>query len=194
VHGVAGDHVIRRAHGVKRVSRDTDAVLAPYAQSEMVHAFMQGVEPGYQQVVETTVMSLVKSYPDLLGKTLTEVTITAPARTALQKASEEMLDAFASGLAQYRQEIYTNPVLAVVASLPKDELAAMAEALVNLTWFKRRVTMEAETVGGPIDVAVVTKGDGVVWIKRKLYFPAALNPQYFGRRTVRSEADGVTET
>ena len=34
----------------------------------------------------------------------------------------------------------------------------MAESLVNLTSFKRRVTMDAETVGGPIDVAVISKG------------------------------------
>ena len=65
-------------------------------------------------------------------------------------------------------------------SLPKEELAEMAETLVNLTSFKRRVTPEAETVGGPIDVAVISKGDGLVWIKRKHYFVPELNPRYFG--------------
>jgi len=48
----------------------------------------------------------------------------------------------------------------------QDELAAMAESLVNLTSFKRKVSMEAETVGGTIDVAVISKGDGFIWIKR----------------------------
>jgi hypothetical protein len=62
--------------------------------------------------------------------------------------------------------------------LPKDELAAMAEALVNLTVFKHKVSMSAETVGGPIDVAVITKGDGLVWIKRKHYFSAELNHHF----------------
>jgi hypothetical protein len=63
--------------------------------------------------------------------------------------------------------------------MPKDELAAMAESLVNLTSFKRKVTEEAETVGGPIDVAVISKGDGLVWVKRKHYFPPELNQQFF---------------
>jgi len=63
--------------------------------------------------------------------------------------------------------------------LPKDELAAMAESLVNLTSFKRKVTLETETVAGPIDVAVISKGDGFIWIKRKHYFKAELNPQFF---------------
>jgi hypothetical protein len=55
----------------------------------------------------------------------------------------------------------------------------MAESLVSLTSFKRRVTQDPETVGGPIDVAVISKGDGFVWINRKHYFNPALNHQFF---------------
>ena len=73
------------------------------------------------------------------------------------------------------------PIVDIVSSLPKDELASMAESLVNLTKFKRRVTPERETVGGPIDVAVITKGDGFVWVKRKHYFEPGLNPRVISR-------------
>ena len=38
---------------------------------------------------------------------------------------------------------------------------------------------DLETVGGPIDVAVISKGDGFVWVKRKHYFPADLNNHFF---------------
>jgi hypothetical protein len=54
----------------------------------------------------------------------------------------------------------------------------MAESLVNLTSFKRHVSKESETVGGPIDVAVITKGDGFIWIKRKHYFNIKLNNHF----------------
>ena len=72
--------------------------------------------------------------------------------------------------------------------LPKEELAEMAETLVNLTSFKRRVTPSAETVGGPTDVAVISKGDGLVWIKRKHYFDPALNHRYFDRDRLAHES------
>ena len=50
---------------------------------------------------------------------------------------------------------------------------------VSLTALKRRVSLEEETVGGPIDVAVVvSKGDGLIWIRRKHYFDPALNQSY----------------
>jgi hypothetical protein len=71
------------------------------------------------------------------------------------------------------------PILDSVEFLPKDELAAMAESLVNLTSLKRRVSIgEAQTVGGPVDVAVISRGDGFVWIKRKHYFDQELNPSW----------------
>jgi hypothetical protein len=57
----------------------------------------------------------------------------------------------------------------------------MAEAFVNLTKFRRRITPELETVSGPIDVAVITMGDGFVWIKRKHYFKAEVNPRLMAR-------------
>ena len=80
---------------------------------------------------------------------------------------------------QRRHADYVSPVLDVVASLPKDELGSMAESLVTLTSLKRRISMEHETVGGPVDVAVITKGDGLIWTQRKHYFKPAFNPQFF---------------
>ena len=56
----------------------------------------------------------------------------------------------------------------------------MALSLVNITSFKRRVSIdELETVGGPVDVAVITKGDGFIWIKRKHYFDSSNNHHFF---------------
>ena len=80
---------------------------------------------------------------------------------------------------EYQKVKNFGPVLDAVHMLPKDALAEMAEALVNLTAFKQRVSLDAETVGGPIDVAVISKGDGFIWIKRKHYFRPELNPGFF---------------
>jgi len=89
-----------------------------------------------------------------------------------------ILKTFSDMLGKHRQEHYTDGVMSAVSLLPKDELAAMAESLVNLTVFKHKVSMSAETVGGAVDVAVITKGDGFIWIKRKHYFKPELNPQF----------------
>ena len=86
---------------------------------------------------------------------------------------------FYERLDSYSARSHVRPVVSAVANLPKEELAGMAESLVSLTSFKRRVTHDPETVGGPIDVAVISKGDGFIWINRKHYFDPALNHQFF---------------
>jgi len=103
-------------------------------------------------------------------------------KTQLEIASQAAEAAFIEDLrstrfeeirSQSRQEIED-----MVEFMPKPELATMAEALVNLTSIKRRVSRGFETVGGPIDVAVISRTEGFIWVKRKHYFEASLNPRY----------------
>ena len=70
-------------------------------------------------------------------------------------------------------------MMGAVSLLSKEDLAEMAESLIYLTYLKRRFTFSEESVGGPVDVAVITKGDGFIWIKRKHYFNPDLNHQFF---------------
>ena len=70
-------------------------------------------------------------------------------------------------LISYSEREYFGPVVKMLQYLPKVELAEMAESLVNLTALRRKVSNEAETVGGPIDVAIVSKADGFKWVKKK---------------------------
>jgi hypothetical protein len=76
------------------------------------------------------------------------------------------------------EKSHTESILRTVSMLPKFELANMVESLVSITSFVRRVSMDIESVGGPIDVAVISKKDGFIWIKRKHYFDIQYNPHY----------------
>ena len=62
------------------------------------------------------------------------------------------------------------------------EQVTVARSLVNLNSFKKRMSMSLETVGGAVDVAVISKGDGFIWIDRKHYFDPALNPHFVHNR------------
>ena len=49
-----------------------------------------------------------------------------------------------------------------------------------MTAFRRKMAFGSlESVGGPVDVAVISKGDGLVWVKRKHYFPQEKNAHFF---------------
>jgi hypothetical protein len=186
--GTARGYLKYKVSGNEEVSNASIAIVAPFAQSEMVHAFMSGVTPDYTLIVESSIERVVKELP---GVVLEEVPSLSPVEVGdiaarIASKAPAIVSEYLSKLAAYSKDNYIDPVVSAVASLPKDELAAMAESLVNLTSFKRRVSMAPETVGGPIDVAVISKGDGMVWIKRKHYFDPELNQAYLSRRFRRA--------
>ena len=74
---------------------------------------------------------------------------------------------------------YSDDTMRIVGDLSLSDLAQMAKSLVEMTSFKRKVSSDAGTVGGPIDVAVISKGDGFVWVDRKHYFRKELNEFFF---------------
>jgi len=77
------------------------------------------------------------------------------------------------------------PLRRVLGVLPVNEMAELAETLINLQSLKERVTKRSESVGGPVDVAVITKSEGLVWVKRKHYFDISLNSRYLARQQAR---------
>ena len=62
-----------------------------------------------------------------------------------------------------------DPIIASVSLIPLPEMAFLAESLVNITSLKRTYVLDGnqQTVGGPTDVAVLSKGEGFAWVKKK---------------------------
>ncbi|MEW6419293.1 MAG: hypothetical protein AB1480_14475 [Nitrospirota bacterium] len=163
------------------INVDSSAWIIPFAQSEMVATFIEGVDPGYNKIISDYLSEYFEKYPDYIIDRI-ENEDTARKLEFSKKLKEiglSIISDFNKKLQDYRREFHVNPIINAVLFLPKDELAAMAESLVNLTSFKRKISLDAETVGGPIDVAVISKGDGFIWIKRKHYFKPELNPSVF---------------
>lgn len=158
------------------------ASIVAFAQSEMVSLFMNGIDDDYADFVNSfTSQAFTTGYPDTISTTLDKYLGENEKKVVLQKIRDigkELSSKLGTAIRQYAKFAHSDPIVEIVNHLPKEELAAMAEALVNLTSFKRHVTRQAETVGGPIDVAVISRGDGFVWIKRKHYFSQQLNPHF----------------
>jgi len=154
---------------------NTASIIA-YAQEDMVATFMEGMNPAVGQFVVSGLTQLFSALPGALMNAL-EID-DSKIHSSLNDICENMRVGFVESAQRHRFAEHVSPILDMVTALPKDELAGMAESLVNLTAFKRRVTGTLETVGGPIDVCVISKSDGLVWVKRKHYFPAELNAMF----------------
>ncbi|WP_195238407.1 hypothetical protein [Romboutsia sp. 1001285H_161024_C4] len=166
------------------------AEIVPFAQQEMVYSIltgidqnlemflMQNLENSYSEIMSYIINMLQENGISLLNKENNKmengVYIDSIAEYLINNLNE-----LKSNITNKQREKFINPILDMVSLLPKEELAIMAETLVNITSFKRKFTFDAETVGGPIDVAIISKSDGFIWIKRKHYFSKELNHSYF---------------
>ena len=65
----------------------------------------------------------------------------------------------------------------VHAAMPIQDAVDLADFLVELTKQWVRFLPGAPTVGGPTEVAAITKHEGFKWVKRKFYYESNLNPE-----------------
>jgi uncharacterized protein with gpF-like domain len=72
-------------------------------------------------------------------------------------------EAFYRAMSDYQQQAFINPVLHVLEIAGRNELAETARELVSLNVFKKRIMAQKETVGGAIDVAVISRDGGFQW-------------------------------
>jgi len=181
IEGIANNRLKYNQYTSARIDFETSASIIPFARGEMVATFMEGVDPTYRDVEESYLSEVLRRYAEIILENIKggNHRQNRKLKEKLTTMGTGILEDLKKKLEAHRNEIYTSPITRVVSMLPKDELAVMAETLVSLTSFKLKVTMESETVGGPIDVAVISKGDGFIWIKRKHYFQSELNPQFF---------------
>jgi hypothetical protein len=176
------------------ITTEMAAAIIPFAQSDVVNLFIEGIDSGYEQVLDGYLDEIFDQYPDILASAVPSLKKNQRMSIAdrWKQAGGAMLDKLRDKRAKYVNDKYVQPMMNIVGGLPMSELAGLAEALVNLTSLKRRVSMDLETVGGPVDVAVISKGDGMVWIKRKHYFDPSLNHQFFANYFRRHSNAGAT--
>ena len=76
-----------------------------------------------------------------------------------------------------RLAIYELDQQVVPAPIVIDEAIDLTEFLVDLTIKHSRFAPGAPTVGGPIEIAAISKHEGFRWIQRKYYYSRDLNPE-----------------
>lgn len=176
---------LRYSPNLEKSSGGGESGVTAYAQEDEVSAFMTGISGELQDFMFP---KIEKGTNDILQEIVKKIqfsTLPKQEKASLVDGVVSLAsDEWTKIIAEIREYIVNNhvgKVLEMIEFLPKQDLGYMAESLVNLTAFKRKVSNDSETVGGPIDVAIISKGDGFVWVKRKHYFDKELNYQYFKR-------------
>ncbi|WP_346936873.1 hypothetical protein [Clostridium sp.] len=122
-------------------------MMVPFAQSDVVVTFING----YDKNILNGILSTINE---------SEVSNTCNNKGYIRDLVVRIQDLIEG----YLEENHRRPIINTVVVAPKEELDHMAEMLVNLTSFRMKLLLDSysQIVGGPIDVAVITKGNGLI--------------------------------
>ncbi|MGE5502847.1 MAG: hypothetical protein ACM31L_00345 [Actinomycetota bacterium] len=159
VTGFMLGNVIRHIAHEESITTSHRAALRAFGEDEMVRTFMHGIADEFKEEFGRRVEERAKA----------EQTRPLFERSAYDQIAEDI-----EASAECRK-------LSAIADMPRSLLAELAENMVVLSSIKNRLHDHDTSVGGPISVAVITKGDGLVWIKRDNYFDPSLNLHFLDR-------------
>lgn len=180
-YGFLGDRLIfeKNQDDSRTMDASSGAVIQPFATTHMIDTFRTGMSPDMFDAVHRSSWDAMNEMGD---RVMQECGAQNP--ITQQRLEEIIRETGEAHTDKWYQQIRTQhvfPLSNVINSLPLPDMAGLARSLIELESLKERVTRPSESVAGPIDVAVISKHDGFVWIDRKHYFKPELNPRFFKR-------------
>ena len=179
IGGVYSNKLKVRPYSVEQISEVNPSNIMAFGYKRMVNTFLDGISPKAFKHLDDAA-AFIKELPVVALNTVTG--LTAEEKEMLienvRQASAEKAAEFAEKVV-HGSMVRREGIESAVEALTIQELAQVASTLVGLSSFEQQMSLNRETVGGPVDVAVISKGDGLIWIDRKHYFRKELNSHFF---------------
>lgn len=155
-----------------------DAYICPMAQKDEMFSYITGINPYIEEAVFKTTEATYRLLLDTIAKLVVGKDDNL-ANNIKGIDLDALMEDYQKKIQGLKQTKMISPLMQTVSTMGKEDLAELAENLIYQTSLKRHITPNLESVGGPVDVAVISKGDGFIWIKRKHYFNSDLNRTFF---------------
>ena len=152
------------------INADSGPVFQPFAQDRMIRTFLTGMDQHLRMFIFSESLKLSMGLvTDVVSRTpnLSDAQRDKIFKDYSQNNLQHALHEFFKSIDNYQYAVHTRPILRAVNSLPKKELGETAASLIKLNSFQQKVMHSIETVGGPIDVAVITRNGGLEWSREK---------------------------
>ena len=170
VSAIVGGIVKRAEASFDQIDGDTRSKIRVFADSEVTNAFIRGIDFNLERRVYGALNMLMHALVDQVVGAFPNADPVLKEDIRRQFQSNyipQYFDVFRGIIGDYQQHAYINPVLRVLEIASRTELAETARELVSLNVFKKRIMAQKQTVGGAIDVAIISREGGFQWHSRQ---------------------------
>lgn len=181
IHAVVCGLTYYTEHDFVDINTHKAKAICHLTQNNFLSTFLQGIDPDFEEQLNINNGTSLDSIKKRVSKDLKELLAgTEIDSKAVNNILNKHLSSFAFdfNLIHLKQE-HKQSLFRSFSGFSVDDLADISESLVKLIAFRKRMTCEDQDVGGPIDVAIITKAGGLEWKKRKQYFKRELNEHLF---------------
>lgn len=171
---VVGGILKRSVIDVETIDSEMRSGITLFADSEAAWAFLRGIDLDLEMRLYGTLQSMNEK---LVDQVLDSAGGLDPARRESVRNQfrtrhlPDYLNRLYGMMAGYQQQAYIDPVLHALEIGARADLAETAQALVALNIFKKRIMAQHPTVGGAVDVAVISRDEGFQWWKNQADTP-----------------------
>jgi hypothetical protein len=170
VSAIVGGIVKRAEASFDQIDGEVRSKIRVFADSEVTNAFIRGIDFNLERRVYGALNMLMHALVDQVVGAFPNADPVIKENIRRQFQNDyipQYFDAFRGIIGDYQQHAYINPVLRVLEIASRTELAETARELVSLNVFKKRIMAQKQTVGGAIDVAIISREGGFQWHSRQ---------------------------
>jgi hypothetical protein len=163
---IVGGIVKRAEASVDMIDGEVRSKIRVFADSEVTNAFIRGIDQGLERRIYGTMQLMMQGLIEHVVSAFPNVD--QAQREGVKKQFQTQIlpkyfETYRAMMADYQQQTYVNPVLRVLEIVAGQELGETARDLVALNVFKKRIMAQHQTVGGAIDVAIISREGGFQW-------------------------------
>lgn len=164
---------------IKNDDTGPSVYICPFAQIDVTQTIIRGINPSLYEIINQVILNTTSQLMNAIKSEVAKIQGNDTIKNAINALDTgSIVETIQKQISDEMRQKYTVPLLSTLDMLDKEDLANVAESLISLTSLVRRMQPGEETVGGPVDVAVISKGDGFIWIKRKHYFKPEYNQSF----------------
>lgn len=116
------------------IDAEVQSWIGSFAQSDVIRSYLYGINEGLQMRICDTMRRML----DDATLAIVDSTDAEYMRENVERRNQILIDSFVSSLEMYEEERFLDPVRRSIMFLSKDELAVLAESLINFTSLRRR--------------------------------------------------------